>query len=74
MRTVFLQCPWCNQNISVFFDSDSGLWEIRQGFSKISNRSLGNLERDWLKARHPNCVKQMSGVDELERIAVAPAP
>lgn len=68
MNRPFLQCPWCHQKATVFFDSDHGLWEIPQGFSRVSNRSLAHLEQDWLEVHHPECmqhVRQGYGSDPM---------
>jgi hypothetical protein len=74
MNKPFLQCPWCDQKATVCFDSDHGLWEIRQGFSRVSNRSLAHLERDWLEAHHPECMQHVRESSNTEQIASAPPP
>jgi hypothetical protein len=74
MNRPFLQCPWCHQKATVFFDSDYGLWEIPQGFAWVSNRSLAHLEQGWLEAHHPECMQHVRESFGGEPIASAPPP
>lgn len=69
MNSAFLQCHWCNQKARVVFDPDSGLWELRLGFSKISNRFLDSLEKDWLEACHSECLTYLDTVQRSGKIA-----
>ncbi|MGB5717875.1 MAG: hypothetical protein WBN81_12365 [Gammaproteobacteria bacterium] len=59
MKNITLVCPKCQQSADLMRDSATGLWELPNGYSSVSNLSWKYLEDMWLKLHAQNCVKKI---------------
>lgn len=59
MKNITLICPECQQSTDLLRDSATGLWELPNRYSSVSNLSWKYLEEMWLASHAQNCVKKL---------------
>lgn len=58
MKNITLTCPECHQSTDLLRDSSTGLWELPNRYSTISNISWKYLEEMWLASHAQACEKK----------------
>jgi hypothetical protein len=59
MKNITLVCPKCQQSADLQKDSVTGLWELPNGYSSVSNISRQYLEDMWHHSHDQTCAKRI---------------
>ena len=65
MEHKTLVCPICKQTKVLVRDSNTGLWELLNEYSTISNLSFEYLAKSWLRDHTQNCQSNKDGTADI---------